>query len=212
MIIQAFSCGPFATNAYVIACQKTKSAAVLDPSPGSLPLLFQYLQDNGLLIEKIILTHSHWDHIADAAALQKKCSVPVYVHPLDKGNLEFPGSDCLPLMQPIEAVFGALPLEENEVISLGEIELRVLHTPGHSPGGICLFCEKEGILFSGDTLFKGTMGSISLPTANATAMWNSLHKLSYLPAATKVYPGHGPSTKIGDETWLSQAERIFGDY
>lgn len=210
MIIQAFPCKPYSTNAYVVACRATRKAAVIDPAPGSTPLLTKYIHDNKFTLDQILLTHSHWDHIADVAPLKKIFPVPVYVHPTDKPNLEVPGSDGLPLMMHIEGVSDALLLREGDIINVGEIGFSIIHTPGHTPGGVCLYCEKEGILFSGDTLFKGTIGNLSLPTADAQSMWKSLRKLSLLPPATKVYPGHGVSTKIGDEAWLSKAQNVFG--
>lgn len=211
MIFQPFPCPPFATNTYVVACPSTKRAIVIDPAPGATPLVAKYIKDNNFLLEKIVLTHSHWDHIADVAPLKKEFNVPVYVHPLDRQNLETPGSDRLSPMVPVEGVIGAQSLEESDLIHVGEVCFRILHTPGHSPGGICLYCEAEQILFSGDTLFKGTIGNLTLPTADAPSMWLSLKKLSALPAETKVYPGHGGSTTIGRETWLARAEDVFGN-
>ncbi len=100
-------------------------------------------------------------------------------------------------------------LEEGDRISIGEIAFTVISTPGHSPGCVCFYCEKEHILFSGDTLFKGTIGNLTFPTSVPDEMWPSLDKLAALPPETKVYPGHGPSTTIGDESWLPRARKLF---
>lgn len=212
MIIQAFPCQPFGTNAYVVACPATRLAVAIDPAPQATPLLVKYLVGNLFELEKILLTHSHWDHIADVAALKRIFDVPVYVHSSDRANLETPGADGLPLLMPIEGVTGSLSLDDGASISVGGINFKVIHTPGHTPGGICLYCEKEGILFTGDTLFKGTIGNLSFPTSSPESMWASLHKLAALPPETKVYPGHGAPTTIGKESWLKRAEDIFGDH
>jgi glyoxylase-like metal-dependent hydrolase (beta-lactamase superfamily II) len=212
MLIQAFSCPPFATNAYVVACLATRKAIAIDPAHQATELIANYASTNQLSLEKIILTHSHWDHIADVFPLKQRFGLPVFVHPQDQANLASPGADGLPLLVPITGVEDSLPLIEGQEINVGNILFKIIHTPGHSPGGVCLFCENERILFSGDTLFKGTIGNLSLPTANAEDMWASLRKLAALPPATKVYPGHGQPTTIGNESWLYNAQQIFSSY
>ncbi|MCB1082882.1 MAG: MBL fold metallo-hydrolase, partial [Simkania sp.] len=129
--------------------------------------------------------------------------------PSDRLNVVKPGSDKLPLMFHIDGVEPEFDLQEGEVIEVGKLKLIVIETPGHTPGGVCFYLDKEKILFSGDTLFKGSIGKISFPTANPQAMWRSLKKLEKLPPETVVYPGHGPSTTIGDEDWLPKAQELF---
>lgn len=210
MILKAFPSGPFLTNAYIVACEETKEAAIIDPAPDSFEKLSSFIKDNSLKPSKIILTHSHWDHIAEVTSWVKTYGIPVLIHNLDKGNLESPGSDKLPCWISIEGTPADTLLEEGDIIKIGSLEFKVIHTPGHTPGGICLYSEKEKILLSGDTLFEGTIGNISFPTANPEAMWSSLAKLAKLPADTKVYPGHGQTTTIGSEEWLPDARQIFG--
>jgi hydroxyacylglutathione hydrolase len=211
MFIQAFPCGPFETNAYIAACPNTKKAAIIDPAPASSSVLSDYLSANQLVPEKILLTHSHWDHIADAAKLKKSLNIPVYVHALDVPNLQKPGSDQLPCWIAIEGIEPDGLLDEKNKVTIGDLEFEVIHTPGHTPGSICLYCQKEGVLFSGDTLFHRSIGNLSFPTSQPELMWSSLDKLSRLPAETKVYPGHGPATTIGKEDWLPRAREIFGN-
>lgn len=210
MIIQAFPSGILSTNAYVVGCPLTKKAAIIDPAHQSTDSIISFLEKNQLDCTAILLTHSHWDHIADAAHLKKKLQVPVYIHPLDALNLEKPGSDKLRSLVLIEGIQADQFFKEGDLISVGECVFSVIHTPGHSPGSLCLYNEKNHILFSGDTLFKGTIGAISFPTSQPNQMWPSLAKLAKLPPQTKVYPGHGPSTTIGEESWLSNAKEIFG--
>ncbi len=210
MIIKTFFSGPCATNTYVVGCSITKKAFVVDVPPGSLSSLLKILQEEGLTLEKILLTHSHWDHIGDVKALQKATGAKVFIHRLDAENLKNPGSDRLPLYFPIEGISADGFLEEGDEVVVGTMSLRVLFTPGHTPGGICFYFPEEKILFSGDTLFKQSMGRVDFPTSNAESMWNSLHKVSNLPEDTKVLSGHGEATFIGKEKWAADAKKKFG--
>jgi len=205
MKIKVIPSGPLSTNAYVVSAN-TKEAIIIDPALGSEPYISQYLKEEGLKPTKILITHSHWDHIGDAAKVKEIYHIPIYVHPEDEPNLKEPGIDRLPLFTQIKPVNADEQLFEEEKIELGELSFRVIHTPGHSPGGVCFYEENENILFSGDTLFKGTMGSLALPTSNPDKMKESLKKLSLLPPTTRVYPGHGKSTTIGQEEWLSKED------
>jgi glyoxylase-like metal-dependent hydrolase (beta-lactamase superfamily II) len=211
MIIKKFPLGPLETNAILIACNETKRAAVIDPALGSMEEILSEVKQHGLVLEKILLTHSHWDHIADVYAFKSKLNLPVYVHALDAGNLERPGSDGIPLFFPIHGVKADGFLDEGMTIELGRLKLEVIHSPGHSPGGVCFYIREKQLLISGDTLFQGSIGNLHLPTANAMQMWNSLEKLSALPAETHVVPGHGPDTTIGQESWLVRAREIFSE-
>lgn len=210
MFVQPFPSGPFSTNAYLVVCPETKHAAIIDPAPESSSLIFAAIEKQDLNPDKILITHSHWDHIADTAEIKKKYNIPVYVHQEDKENLEHPGSDGLPCWIHIPSVMASGALQEGQIIPIGNLQLVVIHTPGHTPGGVCFYCQEHQFIISGDTLFKGTIGNLSFPTARPNLMWVSLKKLAALPPDTVVYPGHGPATTIGSEKWLSQAENLFG--
>ncbi|MEI8124760.1 MAG: MBL fold metallo-hydrolase [Parachlamydiaceae bacterium] len=210
MILQPFPSGPFETNAYVVACPRTHQAAIVDPAPGSFDIITSYIETNHLIPKALLLTHSHWDHIADAAAIKAKYNIPVYIHSLDAPNLESPGADGLPCWITFEGVTPSCLIEEGDTIDIGDLHFEVIHTPGHTPGGVCFYCPGEDILLSGDTLFKGTIGNLSFSTGRPALMWPSLTKLSLLPPKTKVFPGHGGSTTIGNEDWLGNAEEVFG--
>ena len=209
MILETFSAGPFETNTYLVGCPLTKKAFVIDVPPESLDGILSLLKKHDLTLEKILLTHSHLDHIADVKPLQKATGAEVWVHPLDEGNLKKPGEDGLPMILSFEGVTPDCFFKEGQEVTVGSFSLKVLFTPGHTPGGVSLYMEKEKILFSGDTLFKGTMGRIDFPTARPDLMWKSLKKLSLLPKDTKVLSGHGPATAIGQEGWIAQAEERF---
>lgn len=210
-MIQAFPSGPFSTNTYLITCPATRRAAVVDPAPESATPVMEVISAEGLHLEKILLTHSHWDHIAEASFFNDKYQAEIYIHPLDAGNLENPGSDGLPCWVPIPKVSPHHLIRDGDMITIGTLKFKVIHTPGHTPGGVCFYCKEHNTLLSGDTLFKGTIGSLSFPTARPRSMWDSLKKLAQLPSETRVFPGHGSSTKIGAETWLMDAENLFGE-
>lgn len=209
MILETFCLGPCATNSYLVACPVTHKAFVVDASQGSAPLIQKALQRQNLVLEKIFLTHSHWDHIADAKKLSTLTHAPLLIHELDAPNLIHPGKDGLPLFFAIEGIAPSDYLKEGDILTVGKLTIHILHTPGHSPGGICLYLPKEELLFSGDTLFQGTMGRIDFPTSKAEDMWRSLKKLAELPPLTKVFPGHGDPTSIGNEPWITHAQKKF---
>lgn len=212
MSVKIFPSGPLVTNAYVFFCPDTHHAAIIDAPPQSSEKIIEFCKNNNLTPKKILLTHSHWDHIAEISGLKKHYKVPVLIHSFDAPNLENPGSDRLPLRINIEGVSPDVLIKEGDMIKIGNLTLKVIYTPGHSPGCVCFFCPENKVLFSGDTLFQGTIGNLSLPTCQPDLMWDSLKKLSELPPETIVYPGHGRSTTIGNESWLSNAEEIFGDF
>lgn len=199
MIVQAFPSGPYLTNSYVIGCSNTHEAAIVDAAPESTNKILAFLRDRQLKPKILLLTHSHWDHIADAAVLKKGCGVPIYVHSLDAPNLEKPGADGLPFRMAIEGIQPDKLIEEGDSVQIGNYTFKVIHTPGHSAGSVCFYCEQENLLFSGDTIFRGAIGNTSFPTSRPDLMRHSLAKLGKLPSQTKVLPGHGPSTTIGAE-------------
>lgn len=200
MDIQVFPTGPLSTNAYLVSCSETKKAAVIDPAFGSAKPMARYIQKNALECIWILLTHSHWDHIADLAICKELFPLArIALHPLDAKNVEEPGSDGLQGLCPLSPMQIDHFLMEGEEILCGNLHFLVLHTPGHSPGGVCLYEFREGVLFSGDTLFQGAIGSLTLPTSQPERMESSLQKLWHLPGKTRVYPGHGSPTTIEQE-------------
>jgi hydroxyacylglutathione hydrolase len=209
MFIQSLPSGPFLTNAYILACKQTKEALIIDPGVDSYQPILDVINNHQFTPTAILLTHSHWDHIANVSKLKETLNIPVMIHQDDEANLITPGSDGLPMTPSFDGVTPDQYLKEHDEILVGESQFVVIHTPGHTPGGICLYSPKEKILISGDTLFKQSIGNLSFPTANPDKMWESLKKLEILPPETKVYPGHGPSTTIGEESWLPQAKQIF---
>ena len=209
MLLNAFSSGPADTNTYLIGCSRTHKAVLIDTPQGSADWVLAQIKKHSLSIEMILLTHSHWDHTAEASLLKEKLQVPVYVHQEDAGNLEKPGSDRLPLFFPIPPVKPDGFLTDGQLITVGDLQIEVIHTPGHTPGGVCFYLPEQKVLISGDTLFQGTIGNLSFPTARPTLMWASLKRLAALPPDTTVYPGHGDPTTIGEEQWIINAQKRF---
>jgi len=199
MLLYKFPFGPLSTNAILIGCTETRKGAVIDPSLGATDVVLQQAAASQLKIEAILLTHSHWDHIADVAEVKKRTGAPLYVHPLDQENVEHPGTDGLPLFVHIVGTTVDHLLRDGQIVAVGNLELRVLHTPGHSPGGVCYYVQGENTLIAGDTLFRGSIGRMDLPTGNPDQMQHSLHRLAQLPPETRVIPGHGADTTIAAE-------------
>ncbi|MCH9620925.1 MAG: Hydroxyacylglutathione hydrolase GloC [Chlamydiia bacterium] len=207
MHIDSFPTGPFDTNVYIIYLEQSRDAIIIDPGFNSFSRILEIIKNKSLKPQAIWLTHSHWDHVSDVAPLKKELSIPIYIHGEDKQNLIEPGSDKLPMLVPLfEKATPDHIIKDYEILNLGNLEFKVIHTPGHSPGSVCFYNEKENTLISGDTIFKGAIGSLSLPTGEPKRMWPSLEKLAKLPAETKVYPGHGPSTVLENEKWILDAK------
>ena len=143
MIVQPFPSGPFETNAYVVACTETRKAAIVDPAPDSADAVSKFLEDKQLKPVAILITHSHWDHIGDTAKLKAKYHAPVYIHSLDVPNLRQPGADGLPCWIAIEGVLPDKFMDEGDIVAIGALHFEVIHTPGHTPGGVSLYCAQE---------------------------------------------------------------------
>ncbi|KKL60404.1 hypothetical protein LCGC14_2205690, partial [marine sediment metagenome] len=152
--------------------------------------------------------HSHLDHIADVKHLKDTFSSPVYIHKLEAKTPQKPEPLSFFSIK-AEGVKPDVVFEDNDKIEVGDIEIKVIHTPGHTPGGTCFYIEKEKTLFSGDTLFKGSFGRVDFSYSNPKDMIKSLKKLSKLPKETKVYPGHGSQTTIKQESWMENVEQFI---
>jgi hydroxyacylglutathione hydrolase len=194
--------GAFETNCYVLRHDPGVSQClVIDTGLEAGPLV-DFLQTHELDPAALILTHGHADHIAGVVELRKNFPiVKVYIHRLDSDMLTGE-QDNLSMLA--GGVFRAEPadslLQEGDVIEQADIKLEVLHTPGHTPGGICLYCRQQGIVFVGDTLFAGSVGRTDFPAGSMTQLIKSIkEKLFALPDETVVYPGHGPTTTIARE-------------
>jgi hydroxyacylglutathione hydrolase len=202
MKINRLILGDFETNCYVLRdSDKARECLVIDTGLDAEPLL-DFLGTNKLTPVALILTHGHADHIAGVEPLRKIFpAIEVYIN---KGDAEMLTSAAANLSvltgNSLTARKADHFAEDGDIIDKLQIRLRVIHTPGHTPGGICLYCEKENIIFVGDTLFAGSIGRTDFPNGNMRQLIDGIKiKLFALPENTIVYPGHGPETSIGQE-------------
>jgi len=190
---------PFDNGMYVLADDRG-DAIVIDPSRGEREAMTT-IRDHGLKLVEILNTHGHPDHVFDNAQLQEETRARIAIHAADVYRLD-PASRPPSQLEAPESVADDL-IAEGALAYVRDIALQAIHTPGHTEGSVCFYLPNEGVLFSGDLLFAGNVGRIDLPGGDATQMEASLARVAALPAATRVFPGHGPATTIGDELrWL----------
>ena len=200
--------GPLATNVHVLADPASREAIAIDTATPSLAWIADELAERAWTLKLIVSTHGHWDHIGDNAAVAEHSGADIAVHSLDRERLEQPRAVSAPF-ETVPSV-PAVELAEGDLIRFGELRLRVLHTPGHTEGSVCLLAEDDGILFSGDTLFAGGWGRTDLPGGDETQMVESLVRLTGFEDPLRVLPGHGPATTIGRERPWLELVRISG--
>ncbi|HEY6866650.1 MAG TPA: MBL fold metallo-hydrolase [Candidatus Eisenbacteria bacterium] len=190
--------GPFATNTYILVCEASRATAVIDV--GFEPeVVLERLRDRGLSPRLLLNTHAHYDHVCGMRALQEAAGGDYWLHPADRPLLDH--------LREQGAAFGLPPatppavvhdLEDGQRLTLGEMSLEVIHTPGHSPGGVTFRCGDD--LWVGDTLFAGSIGRTDLPGGSFATLERAIHtRLFQLGDRMRVHPGHGPSTTIGRE-------------
>lgn len=198
--------GPLGTNVHLLADARSGEAIAIDTAIPSAAWLAEELDARGWRLRLIVSTHGHWDHVGDNAAVQAHTQAQIAVHPLDRERLVHPQ----PVFAPFEIppTIPAVELAEGGRIRFGDIELEVLHTPGHTEGSVCLLAVDDGLLFSGDTLFRAGWGRVDLPGGSPDAMVESLARLAGLEDRVTVLPGHGATTTIGRERpWLESVAR-----
>ena len=188
------------TNCYIILDEESKETMLIDPA-GDVDKIEELIHILEGKLKYIYLTHCHGDHILGVADLKNRCGGKILIHRedaegLNDKNINLSGVIDIPEIE-LEA---DSRVDDNDLIHLGNLQFKVIHTPGHTKGGTSLYCQKEKCLFSGDTLFRGTWGRTDLPTSSREDIMDSIvNKLMILPDETIVYPGHGMMTKIGEE-------------
>lgn len=198
MTIESFVVGPLDNNVYLVVDDATGKAAIIDPGIESESILESIGEQQWELVY-VINTHGHFDHIYADAYYQAETGAALLIHEADVPALsaQIRQAEWFGVMAPTIPTPDQL-LSDGDQIAIGETVFTVLHTPGHSPGGICLY--SGGVLFSGDTLFAGSVGRTDMPGGDYEALMRSIrNKLLPLPDATAVYPGHGSGTTIGVE-------------
>lgn len=201
--IAQFTFNAFAENTYIIADSKG-NAVIIDPGMTDASedsILFDYIEEERLAPRIILNTHCHLDHILGNSAVAEKYSIEMHCHALEIPVIERASATSLMFGIPYRpSLLPAKTIEEHQLISVGEISLEVLFVPGHAPGHVAFVCHEEKVVFSGDVLFKGSVGRVDLPGCNAQDLVHSIQTKMYaLPDDYVVYSGHGPQTTIGDE-------------
>lgn len=195
--------GPIDTNTYILMDDEIKEAIIIDPA-GSAAELIKFLEDNEYTLDGVLLTHGHHDHIGALAELREHYDpwkLRVYAAKPEQEVLMVKDYNLSTMFGEGYTTHANMMIDNNKVFEVtSKHECKCLFTPGHTIGSCCFYFEKEGWLFSGDTLFAGSIGRSDFPTGDAQTLLNSVNKiLMKLPDNTAVYPGHGPATTIGTE-------------
>jgi glyoxylase-like metal-dependent hydrolase (beta-lactamase superfamily II) len=200
MILEALTVGPFQENCYIVGDEGMGAGVLVDPGDEAVRIALA-VEQTGLEIDRILITHAHIDHVGAVADLVDEYACPVLMH-----------AEAEPMLQqlPTQAImmglrFGKVPtvdrhLEDEEVLEVGALRLKALYTPGHAPGHLAFYVEGEGLVLSGDALFAGSVGRTDLFGGDMDLLMRSINeRLMTLPDETRVYSGHGPQTTIGAE-------------
>ncbi len=208
MIIKELVVGPLMANCFIFGCAETKEGVVIDPGGDADRILFS-LSDSELKVKYIINTHGHFDHVSANGKIKDATGADILIHPLDAPMLGSLSTNA--------AFFGISvensppcdqTIEEGDTVSFGKITLKVIHTPGHTPGGISLYTDK--IIFVGDTLFAGSIGRTDFPGGDFNTLISSIRtKLFKMDDDVRVFSGHGPETSIGSEKRFNPFVGLF---
>jgi glyoxylase-like metal-dependent hydrolase (beta-lactamase superfamily II) len=196
-MVKVLTVGPLQENTVFFIDEETGETAIIDPGAEGERIVYAL---GNLKPTVILATHGHLDHVGQVGFLRKEFDIPFFMNRKDEFLIDndiFPGFadmiDAYPCPKPDK------DLKEGIEIQVGKSTLQVIETPGHTPGSVCFYDEKNGILISGDTIFRGSVGRTDLPGGDMNQLMNSLKKLINLPEDTVVYSGHGPTTTIGEE-------------
>jgi glyoxylase-like metal-dependent hydrolase (beta-lactamase superfamily II) len=189
------------TDCYAIIVPN-QGAVLIDAPRDAWQAAIEAAEGQNARVLLAIATHGHWDHITDMARVRES-GIPVAAHPADANQMADPHGQGLTLPFAVDPVTIDRPLSEGDRLSIGSVELHVLHTPGHTPGSVTIWVPSKDALFTGDTLLKGGAGHTAEPGASLPALETSVRRLAAFPESTTIYPGHGAPTTIGQEAWLA---------
>ena len=201
--IKVFTFSPIQENTYVIYNEKNE-CIIIDPGcyfPEEQQELKAFIDKNVLITKMLLNTHCHLDHVFGNKFIAEAYDLTLHLHPKEEVVLQFAPASGLMYEMPFDNYQGEfIFLNEGDTIALGEDELEIIHTPGHSPGSICFYCKAQNFIIGGDVLFNGSIGRTDIPMADSQTLLNSIkQKLFLLPENVIVYSGHGPETTIGVE-------------
>jgi len=203
MVIKKLVVGPLENNCFIVADEKTQECMIIDP--GDEPdRILDLIKENGFQAKYIVCTHAHFDHIAAISEIKEATSATIILHRDDVGI--YNNSKEHARLWGFELESQPAPdkfVSDGDIVEVGNLRFEVLHTPGHSPGGICLY--GEGIVITGDTLFAGSVGRTDLPGGDIDKLKQSFKRLMSLADGVRVLPGHGPESTIGHE----RADNLF---
>jgi glyoxylase-like metal-dependent hydrolase (beta-lactamase superfamily II) len=200
MVLETFPVGPLHCNCTILGDEITHEAIVVDPGD-NIPEILSRLHKHGLTLRQILITHAHIDHVGGALQLKRATGAPVFLNQHDLGLLGAMEMQAGWLGVPTpETASPDASADDGLTVGLPALPAEVIHTPGHTPGSICLLFPQQHLLLAGDTLFAGSIGRTDLPGGDGRQILRSLRdRLMVLPEATRVLPGHGPGTTIGEE-------------
>jgi hydroxyacylglutathione hydrolase len=204
MILETFPVGPLQCNCTIVGDEATREAMVIDPGD-NIPDILLRLAKHGLNLKQIVVTHAHIDHVGGALQLKKVTETPILLNENDLPLLKMMDTQAGWLgIAPPQVAPPDVSAEDGMVVGIANHAAQVLHTPGHTPGSICLHFVPENLLIAGDTLFAGSIGRTDLPGGDSRKILHSIHdRLLTLVDETRVIPGHGQATTIGQERELN---------
>lgn len=204
MRIRAFVSGPIMTNAYLVIDDDSNEGLIVDAPPEVTPRIAHAIEEDGLKVGLLVITHHHWDHIGAARELADALGLTVAAHPASVAHLEKPSGGP----DPIAPVHVDRLLNDGDLVDVGRMRFRVLHTPGHAQGQVSLYAPADHVMFGGDTLFPNGYGRTDIAGASDQETAATLLRLLDLPDDVTVYPGHGQATTIGRERpWMTRIAR-----
>lgn len=201
--ILTFVLGPIMTNCYVVACEQTKEAVIIDGGADA-HLLVDALEERGYELKAVWQTHAHIDHVAGLNEVRAKSAAPIYLHEKEQPLYDAAVEQGLRFgfqIQPLPKVDQYV--DEGQVVNVGEGQAKVLLLPGHSPGSVAFYFEEKGLFFGGDVVFAGSVGRVDLPGSSPSEMRASLARIKELPEEVEIFPGHGPKTTLKQELRLN---------
>jgi hydroxyacylglutathione hydrolase len=199
VILYSIPVGITQTNCYVVGCEETHEGAVIDPG-GNPKRILKTIEESGLAIRYVLNTHCHFDHMGANAAVVAATGAQLALHPAELPILQARGGAAWFGVPVKESPMPDVELEDGQVLEVGTLRFQVLHTPGHSPGGVTFYLEEEGVAFDGDVLFQMGVGRTDLPGGDWDTLVRSIREVLFtLPDDTILYSGHGPKTTVGRE-------------